>query len=77
MGMDQQAFIPEKRENDASALNSKSLRCSLFCIGDSQQSRPYRQGSSQQNHFEKVQILFAISDCSCRPDPVVHCSKVN
>jgi hypothetical protein len=62
--MDQRTFILEKRENGASALNSKSFRDSLVCIRDSQQSGPYRQSSSQQNSFEKIQILFSISDCS-------------
>jgi hypothetical protein len=64
VGMDQRVFIPEKRESNASTLNSKNFRCSLVCICDSQQSGPYRQGSSQQNHFEKIRILFSISDCS-------------
>jgi hypothetical protein len=63
VGMDQRAFIPGKRKTDASALNFKSFRRSLVCIRNSQQSEPCYQSSSQQNHFEKIRILFSISDC--------------
>jgi hypothetical protein len=66
--MDQRAFIPEKRESDSSALNSQSFRCSLVYIRDSQQLGPYHQGSSQQNRFEKIRILFSISYCSLRAE---------
>jgi hypothetical protein len=66
-----------KREGDASALNSKIFRCSLVCIRDNQQSGPYCQGSRQQNHFKKIQILFSIWDCSRGADSGMLCSKVN
>jgi hypothetical protein len=77
--MGQRAFIPAKRESDASALNSESFRCSLVCIRDNQQS----------NHTVKAQtskiILKRSESCSLSQIAVVarsadsgmHCSKVN
>jgi hypothetical protein len=54
-----------------------TVSCSFLCVCDSQQPGPYCQGSNQQNHFEKIRILFSISDCSRSADSGIHCLKMN